>query len=138
MGTAKQPLPQEDPDAVLVDPPGAPEDPAPMAPGGPPSPAGGPCGAAEPEASDTRALIAPSRRGSRASEGPGPPDPPAPQPPWEEPPPSGAQAQPLPRDGPASMRRASSLHDMERFSCSAKGLFRERHGSEGSSSSSRC
>ncbi|CAL8368821.1 unnamed protein product [Arctogadus glacialis] len=115
MGTAKQPLPQEDPDAVLVDPPG-----------GPPSPAGGPCGAAEPEASDTRALIAPSRRGSWASEGPGPPDPP-----WEEPPPSGAQAQPLPRDGPASMRRASSLHDMERFSCSAKGLFRERHGSEG-------
>ncbi|XP_056436256.1 potassium voltage-gated channel subfamily H member 6-like [Gadus chalcogrammus] len=130
MGTAKQPLPQEDPDAVLVDPPGAPEDPAPVAPGGPPSPAGGPCGAAEPEASDTRALIAPSRRGSRASEGPGPPDPPTPQHPWEEPPPSGAQAQPLPRDGPASMRRASSLHDMERFSCSAKGLFRERHGSE--------
>ncbi|CAL8344184.1 unnamed protein product [Boreogadus saida] len=128
MGTAKQPLPQEDPDAVLVDPPGAPEDPA---PGGPPSPARGPCGAAEPEASDTSALIAPSRRGSRASEGPGPPDPPTPQPPWEEPPPSGAQAQPLPRDGPASMRRASSLHDMERFSCSAKGLFRERHGSEG-------
>ncbi|CAL8268642.1 unnamed protein product, partial [Lota lota] len=142
MGTTKQSLPQEDPDAVLVDSPRPPEGQDAVAPRSPPSPTKGSCGPAEPDANDTRALIGSSRRTSRASEGPRPREGPrpldhsSPKPPWEklhqgEEQSSGSLSHPVPRDSLGSVRRASSLHDMEGFSCNAKGLFRERHGSEG-------
>ncbi|KAJ3592696.1 hypothetical protein NHX12_007823 [Muraenolepis orangiensis] len=143
MGTSKQSLPQEDPDGVLVNPiPEAPEgrearDPA--SPGRSPSHGEGPL-----DADDTRALVSPSMgpgppdHSSWASAGPdGPPDRSSPERTWEtlllsrERPSSDSLSDLSPRDGVGSVRRASSLHDMEGFTHAAKDLMRKRHAGEG-------
>ncbi|KAG7269112.1 hypothetical protein CRUP_008413 [Coryphaenoides rupestris] len=140
MGASKQSLPQEDPDAVLVDspkPPPGDQDPGPLRSS--PSPTKGSCSPTDPDANDMRALIVSSRRSSQASAGPRPRplDHSSPKHRWEKLYQSGEQqssnslANIFPRDSLGSMRRASSVHDMEGFSCNSKGLFRDRHASEG-------
>ncbi|CAL8321436.1 unnamed protein product [Merluccius merluccius] len=137
MGTSKQSLPQEDPDAVLVDSSKPPEDRDSVPPRSSPSPTKGSCSPTDPDGNDTRALIGSSRRSSHAGVGAGPLDHSSPKHPWEklhqhgEQQSSNSLSNTFPRDSVGSMRRASSVHDMEGFSCNAKGLLRDRHASEG-------
>uniref|UniRef100_UPI003AAF5DB7 voltage-gated inwardly rectifying potassium channel KCNH7-like n=1 Tax=Centroberyx gerrardi TaxID=166262 RepID=UPI003AAF5DB7 len=133
MGTSKQSLPQEDPDAVMVDSPKENEDSVPLRSF--PSPTKGSCSPAE--ANDTHALIGSSHHSSQASVGPEPLDHSSPKHPWEklyqteQHQSSASLSNTFPRGSISSMRRASSVHDIEGFSSNSKSLFRDRHASEG-------
>ncbi|XP_056145773.1 potassium voltage-gated channel subfamily H member 7-like [Lampris incognitus] len=133
MGTSKQSLPQEDPDAVMVDSPKENEDSVPLRSF--PSPTKGSCSPTD--ANDTRALIGSSHHSSQASVGPEPLDHSSPKPPWEklyqtvQHQSSTSLSNTFPRGSISSMRRASSVHDIEGFSSNSKSLFRDRHASEG-------
>lgn len=133
MTTNKQSLPQEDPDAVTVDSPK--ESDGSVALQSFPSPTKNTCGSAE--ANDMHALIGSSHRSSQASVGHEPLEHSSLKDPWEK----LCQAEqqqsstPLsntfPRGSISSMRRASSVHDMEGFSSNPNNLFGDRHASEG-------
>ncbi|XP_068165359.1 potassium voltage-gated channel subfamily H member 7 isoform X2 [Antennarius striatus] len=144
LGISKQSLPQEDPDAVMVDSPRhsdgsvATRDYQLPATRESCSPS---------YANDTRALIGPSHCSTPVS---GPLDHSSPKGPWDRMHPDhpGAQTQSqedtltaapsIPgltptasKDSMSSIRRASSVHDMEGFGGNSKTVFRDRHASEG-------
>lgn len=132
MNTNKQSLPQEDPDAVMVDSPKENEDSVALQSF--PSPTKSICSPIEDN--DTHGLIGSSHRSSQASIGPEPLDHSSPKLPWEK----LYQTEPhrtcttlsntFPRGSINSMRRASSVHEIEGYS-NSKGIFRDRHTSEG-------
>ncbi|KAM4602032.1 voltage-gated inwardly rectifying potassium channel KCNH7-like [Polymixia lowei] len=146
LGISKQSLPQEDPDAVMVDSPRhsdgsvATRDYQLPATRESCSPS---------YANDTRALIGPSHCSTPVS---GPLDHSSPKGPWKRayPDPAGPRTQQrsradtlvtapsIPgltptasRESVCSIRRASSVHDIERFGSNSKMAFRDRHASEG-------
>ncbi|XP_047457799.1 potassium voltage-gated channel subfamily H member 7-like [Mugil cephalus] len=132
MNTNKQSLPQEDPDAVMVDSPK--DDVDSVALESFPSPTKSICSPIE--ANDTHALIGTSRHCSQASIGPEPVDHSSPKLPWEklyqtEPHQSSTSlSNTFPRGSINSMRRASSVHEIEGYSSNSKSIFRDRHTSE--------
>uniref|UniRef100_A0A3Q3MTG1 Potassium channel, voltage gated eag related subfamily H, member 7 n=1 Tax=Mastacembelus armatus TaxID=205130 RepID=A0A3Q3MTG1_9TELE len=135
LGISKQSLPQEDPDAVMVD-----------------SPRHSDCSVATRDyqlpttrescspsyANDTRALIGPSHCSTPVS---GPLDHSSPKGPWDRTYPDQDTLNAAPsipgltptasRESMCSIRRASSVHDMEGFGSNSKMAFRDRHASEG-------
>ncbi|KAF0026472.1 hypothetical protein F2P81_021209 [Scophthalmus maximus] len=129
----KQSLPQEDPDAVMVDSPKENEDSVALQTF--PSPTKSICSPIE--ANDTHALISSSHHSSQASVGPEPLDHSSPKLPWEKlyqtetHQSSSSLSNTFPRGSINSMRRASSVHEIETYSSNSKGLFRDRHTSEG-------
>ncbi|XP_042350596.1 potassium voltage-gated channel subfamily H member 7-like [Plectropomus leopardus] len=129
----KQSLPQEDPDAVMVDPPR--ENEGSVALQSFPSPTKSICSPIE--TNDTRGLIGSSHHSSQASIGPEPLDHSSPKLPWEklyqtEPhQSSNTLSNTFPRGSINSMRRASSVHEIEAYSSNSKSIFRDRHTSEG-------
>uniref|UniRef100_A0A3P8TKY9 Potassium voltage-gated channel subfamily H member 7 n=1 Tax=Amphiprion percula TaxID=161767 RepID=A0A3P8TKY9_AMPPE len=133
MNTNKQSLPQEDPDAVMVDSPKEDEDSVALESF--PSPTKSICSPIE--ANDTHALIGSSHHSSQGSIGPEPVDHSSPKLPWEklyhaEPHQSSTSlSNTFPRGSISSMRRASSVHEIEGYSSNSKSLFRDRHTSEG-------
>ncbi|XP_040912372.1 potassium voltage-gated channel subfamily H member 7-like [Toxotes jaculatrix] len=133
MNTNKQSLPQEDPDAVMVDSPKENEDSVALQ--NFPSPTKSICSPIE--ANDTHALIGSSHHSSQASIGPEPLDHSSPKLPWEklyqtEPHQSSTSlSNTFPRGSINSMRRASSVHEIEGYSSNSKSVFRDRHTSEG-------
>ncbi|XP_040004956.1 potassium voltage-gated channel subfamily H member 7-like isoform X2 [Xiphias gladius] len=133
MNTNKQSLPQEDPDAVMVDSPKDNEDS--MALQSFPSPTKSICSPIE--ANDTHALIGSSHHSSQGSIGLEPLDHSSPKLPWEklyqtEPHQSSTSlSNTFPRGSISSMRRASSVHEIEGYSSNSKGVFRDRHTTEG-------
>lgn len=133
MNTNKQSLPQEDPDAVMVDSPKENEDSVALQ--NFPSPTKSICSPIE--ANDTHGLISSSHHASQASVGPEPLDHSSPKLPWEklyqtEPHQSStALSNTFPRGSINSMRRASSVHEIEGYSSNSKSIFRDRHTSEG-------
>ncbi|XP_054888072.1 potassium voltage-gated channel subfamily H member 7-like [Poeciliopsis prolifica] len=133
MNTNKQSLPQEDPDAVMVDSPK--EDAVSVALESFPSPTKSICSPTE--ANDTRALISSSHHSSQASVGPEPLDHSSLKVPWDklyqtEPHQSSTSlSNTFPRGSTGSMRRASSIHEIEGYSSNSKSVFRDRHTSEG-------
>ncbi|XP_026151611.1 voltage-gated inwardly rectifying potassium channel KCNH7 isoform X2 [Mastacembelus armatus] len=133
MNTNKQSLPQEDPDAVMVDSPKENEDSVALQ--SIPSPTKSICSPIE--ANDTHALIGSSHHSSQASVGPEPIDHSSPKLPWEklyqtEPHQSSTSlSNTFPRGSISSMRRASSIHEIEGYSSNSKSVFRDRHTSEG-------
>uniref|UniRef100_A0A8C5FYD5 Potassium voltage-gated channel subfamily H member 7-like n=1 Tax=Gouania willdenowi TaxID=441366 RepID=A0A8C5FYD5_GOUWI len=147
LGISKQSLPQEDPDAVMVDSPRHSDGSVVTRDYQLPTTRES-CSPSY--ANDTRALIGPSHRSTPVS---GPLDHSSPKSPWE-------RIYPEQVDGPrtlrqsqedmlipapsipgltptasgesmCSIRRASSVHDMEGFGCNSKMTFRDRHASEG-------
>uniref|UniRef100_A0A3P8TU21 Potassium voltage-gated channel subfamily H member 7 n=1 Tax=Amphiprion percula TaxID=161767 RepID=A0A3P8TU21_AMPPE len=132
MNTNKQSLPQEDPDAVMVDSPKEDEDSVALESF--PSPTKSICSPIE--ANDTHALIGSSHHSSQGSIGPEPVDHSSPKLPWEklyhaEPHQSSTSlSNTFPRGSISSMRRASSVHEIEGYSSNSKSLFRDRHTSE--------
>ncbi|XP_067083954.1 potassium voltage-gated channel subfamily H member 7-like [Osmerus mordax] len=132
MGTSKQSLPQEDPDGVMVDSPKPPEDS--LALTSLPSPSKD----SPTDANDTHALISPSHHSSQASVT-APLDHSSPKHPWDrlyqteqhQSTTCLAATNAYPQGSIGSMRRASSVHDIEGFSSNSKALFRDRHQSEG-------
>ncbi|XP_044073635.1 potassium voltage-gated channel subfamily H member 7-like isoform X1 [Siniperca chuatsi] len=132
MNTNKQSLPQEDPDAVMVDSPKENEDSVALQNFS--SPTKSICSPIE--ANDTHGLIGSSHHTSQASIGPEPLDHSSPKLPWEklyqtEPhQASSTLSNTFPRGSINSMRRASSVHEIEGYSSNSKSLFRDRH-SEG-------
>ncbi|XP_008402246.1 voltage-gated inwardly rectifying potassium channel KCNH7 isoform X2 [Poecilia reticulata] len=133
MNTNKQSLPQEDPDAVMVDSPKEDEDSVALESF--PSPTKSICSPTE--ANDTRALISSSHHSSQASIGPEPLDHSSLKVPWDklyqtEPHQSSTSlSNTFPRGSTGSMRRASSIHEIEGYSSNSKSAFRDRHTSEG-------
>ncbi|XP_026232075.1 potassium voltage-gated channel subfamily H member 7 isoform X2 [Anabas testudineus] len=133
MNTNKQSLPQEDPDAVMVDSPKEIEDSVALQSF--PSPTKSICSPTE--ANDTHALIGSSHHSSQASVGPEPVDHSSPKLTWEklyqtEPHQSSTSlSNTFPRGSINSMRRASSVHEIEGYSSNSKSVFRDRHTSEG-------
>ncbi|MEQ2179833.1 hypothetical protein GOODEAATRI_029228 [Goodea atripinnis] len=133
MNTNKQSLPQEDPDAVMVDSPKEDEDSVALQSF--PSPTKSICSPTE--ANDTRALISSSHHSSQASIGPEPLDHSSLKVPWDklyqtEPQQSSTSlSNTFPRGSTSSMRRASSIHEIEGYSSNSKNVFRDRHTSEG-------
>lgn len=131
MNTNKQSLPQEDPDAVMVDSPKENEDSVALQSF--PSPTKSICSPIE--TNDTHALIGSSHHSSQASMGPEPLDHSSPKLPWEklyQPDPSSTSlSNTFPRGSINSMRRASSVHEIEGYSSNSKSIFRDRHTSEG-------
>ncbi|XP_029315411.1 voltage-gated inwardly rectifying potassium channel KCNH7 [Cottoperca gobio] len=129
----KQSLPQEDPDAVTVDPPK--ENEGSMALQSIPSPTKSICSPIE--TNDKRGLIGSSHHSSQASVGPEPIDHSSPKLLWEklyqtEPHQSSTTlSNTFPRGSFNSMRRASSVHEIEAYSSNSKSLFRDRPTSEG-------
>ncbi|KAK2839745.1 hypothetical protein Q5P01_013485 [Channa striata] len=132
MNTNKQSLPQEDPDAVMVESPKENEDLVALQ--SLPSPAKSVCSPAE--ANDTHALIGSSHHSSQVSIGPEPIDHSSPKLPWEklyqtDPHQSSTSlSNTFPRGSISSMRRASSVHEIEGYSSNSKSVFRDRHTSE--------
>ncbi|XP_068184495.1 potassium voltage-gated channel subfamily H member 7-like [Antennarius striatus] len=132
MNTNKQSLPQEDPDAVMVDSPKENEDSVALQSF--PSPTKSICSPVEDN--DKHRLISSSHHSSHASVGPEPLNHSSPKLPWE----NLYQTEPqqtsttlsntFPRGSMNSMRRASSVHEIEGYS-NSKGVFRDRHTSEG-------
>ncbi|GLD52081.1 potassium voltage-gated channel subfamily H member 7 isoform X1 [Lates japonicus] len=133
MNTNKQSLPQEDPDAVMVDSPKENEDSVALQSF--PSPTKSICSPIE--ANDTHALIGSSHHSSQASISPEPLDHSSPKLPWEklyqtEPHQSSTSlSNTFPRGSINSMRRASSVHEIETYSSNSKNVFRDRQTSEG-------
>lgn len=132
MNTNKQSLPQEDPDAVMVDSPKENEDSVALQSF--PSPTKSICSPIEDN--DTHGLIGSSHHSSQASIGPEPLDHSSPKLPWEKLYHTEPQQTPstlsntFPRGSINSMRRASSVHEIEGYS-NSKGVFGDRHTSEG-------
>ncbi|KAF7215919.1 potassium voltage-gated channel subfamily H member 7 [Nothobranchius furzeri] len=133
MNTNKQSLPQEDPDAVMVESPKEDEDSVALESF--PSPTKSVC--SPNEANDMRALIGSSHHSSQASIGPEPLDHSSLKVPWEklyqtEPQQSSSSlSNTFPRGSTSSMRRASSIHEIEGYSCNSKSVFRDRQTTEG-------
>ncbi|XP_068560115.1 potassium voltage-gated channel subfamily H member 7 [Cebidichthys violaceus] len=129
----KQSLPQEDPDAVMVDPPK--ENEGSVALRSFPSPTKSICSPIE--TNDTHGLIGSSHHSSQASVGPEPLGHSSPKHLWEklyqtEPHQSSTTlSNTFPRGSINSMRRASSVHEMEVYSSNSKSIFKDRHTSEG-------
>ncbi|KAE8299360.1 Potassium voltage-gated channel subfamily H member 7 [Larimichthys crocea] len=129
MNTNKQSLPQEDPDAVMVDSPKENEDSVALQ--NFPSPTKSLCSPIE--ANDTHGLICSSHHSSQASIGPEPVDHSSPKLPWEKlyqtelHQTTTTLSNTFPRGSINSMRRASSVHEIEGYSNST---FRDRHTSE--------
>ncbi|KAG7466900.1 hypothetical protein MATL_G00147270 [Megalops atlanticus] len=129
LGASKQSLPQEDPDAVMVDTPQRSDDSAAMQDYR--SPTKESCSPSA--ADDTRALI--GCRCATPISTSGPLDHSSPKRQWDRLYPNQHQsttclAQTASHDSICSMRRASSVQDMEGFSSNSKGVFRDRHASE--------
>ncbi|XP_070694473.1 voltage-gated inwardly rectifying potassium channel KCNH7-like [Pempheris klunzingeri] len=133
MNTNKQSLPQEDPDAVMVDSPKENEDSVALQ--NFPSPTKSICSPIE--ANDTHGLIGSSHHSSQASIGPVPLDHSSPKLPWEklyqtEPhQSSNTLSNTFPRGSINSMRRASSVHEIEGYSSNSKSIYRDRLSNEG-------
>ncbi|XP_019723774.1 voltage-gated inwardly rectifying potassium channel KCNH7 isoform X2 [Hippocampus comes] len=133
MNTNKQSLPQEDPDAVMVDSPKDNEDSVALQSF--PSPTKSMCSPIE--ANDTHALISSSHHSSQASVAPEPLDHSSPKLLWEKiyqtevHQSSTSLSNTFPRGSVTSMRRASSVHEIEGYSSSSKSIFRDRHTNEG-------
>lgn len=146
LGISKQSLPQEDPDAVMVDSPRHSDGSVATRDYQLPTTRES-CSPSY--ANDTRALIGPSHCSTPVS---GPLDHSSPKGPWNRIYPDQAVAQTpqqsqedtlvaapsIPgltptasRESVCSIRRASSVHDMEGFGSSSKVVFRDRHASEG-------
>nr|XP_040056597.1 potassium voltage-gated channel subfamily H member 7-like isoform X2 [Gasterosteus aculeatus aculeatus] len=129
----KQSLPQEDPDVVMVDPPK--ENEGSVALPSFPSPTKSICSPIEID--DTHGLIGSSRRSSQASVGPEPLGHSSPKHLWDklyqtEPQQSSTTlSNTFPRGSTNSMRRASSVHEMEAYSSNSKSVFKDGHTSEG-------
>ncbi|XP_041834267.1 potassium voltage-gated channel subfamily H member 7 isoform X2 [Melanotaenia boesemani] len=143
LGISKQSLPQEDPDAVMVDSPHHSDSSVVTHDYQLPTTRES-CSPSY--ANDTRALIGPSHCSTPVS---GPLDHSSPKGPWDRTNPDQAVAQTqqqedtlnaapsIPgltptasRESVASIRRASSVHDMEGFGSKSKMVFRDRHASE--------
>lgn len=133
MNTNKQSLPQEDPDAVMVDSPKENDDSVALKSF--PSPSKSICSPIE--ANDTHALISSSRHSSQASISLEPLNHSSPKLPWEKlyqtevQQSSSSLSNTFLRGSINSMRRASSVHDIEGYSSNTKGAFRDRNTSEG-------
>ncbi|XP_024863446.1 potassium voltage-gated channel subfamily H member 7 [Kryptolebias marmoratus] len=133
INTNKQSLPQEDPDAVTVDSPKEDEDSVALESF--PSPTKSICSPTE--ANDTRALIGSSHHSSQASIGPEPLDHSSLKLPWDklyqtEPHQSSSSlSNTFPRGSTSSMRRASSIHEIEGYSSNSKSILRDRQTTEG-------
>lgn len=134
MNTNKQSLPQEDPDAVMVDLPKENENSVALQSF--PSPTKSICSPIV--ANDTHALIGSSHHSSQASvPGPEPLDHSSPKLHWDklyqtEPHQSSTSlSNTFPRGSISSIRRASSVHEIEGYSCNSKNALRDRHTSEG-------
>ncbi|XP_041637644.1 potassium voltage-gated channel subfamily H member 7 isoform X4 [Cheilinus undulatus] len=146
LGISKQSLPQEDPDAVMVDSPRHSDGSVATRDYQLPNTRES-CSPSY--ANDTRALIAPSHCSTPVS---GPLDHSSPKGPWDRTYPEQATAPTsqqsredtliaapsIPgltptasRESVCSIRRASSVHDMEGFGSNSKMAFRDRHASEG-------
>nr|XP_020441741.1 potassium voltage-gated channel subfamily H member 7-like isoform X3 [Monopterus albus] len=146
LGISKQSLPQEDPDAVMVDSPHHSDGSVATRDYQLPTTRES-CSPSY--ANDTRALIGPSHSSTPVS---GPLDHSSPKGPWDRTLPDQAIAQTqhqsqedtptaapsIPgltptasRERMCSIRRASSVHDMEGFGSNSKVAFRDRHASEG-------
>uniref|UniRef100_A0A3P8R7L3 Cyclic nucleotide-binding domain-containing protein n=1 Tax=Astatotilapia calliptera TaxID=8154 RepID=A0A3P8R7L3_ASTCA len=146
LGISKQSLPQEDPDAVMVDSPRYSDGSVATRDYQLPTTRES-CSPSY--ANDTRALIGPSHCSTPVSE---PLDHSSPKGPWDRMYPDQAVAQTknqsqeetliaapsIPgltptasRESMCSIRRASSVHDMEGFGSNSKMVFRDRHASEG-------
>ncbi|KAM8855202.1 voltage-gated inwardly rectifying potassium channel KCNH7 [Spinachia spinachia] len=129
----KQSLPQEDPDVVMVDPPK--ENEGSVALQSFPSPTKSIFSPIEMD--DTHGLIASSRHSSQASVGPEPLGHSSPKHLWDklyqtEPHQSSTTlSNTFPRGSTNSMRRASSVHEMEAYSSNSKSVFKDRHTTEG-------
>ncbi|XP_031714287.1 voltage-gated inwardly rectifying potassium channel KCNH7 isoform X1 [Anarrhichthys ocellatus] len=129
----KQSLPQEDPDAVMVDPPK--ENEGSVALRSFPSPTKSICSPIE--TNDTHGLIGSSHHSSQASVGPEPLGHSSPKHIWEKLYQTGPHqssttlSNTFPRGSINSMRRASSVHEMEVYSSNSKSLFKDRHTSDG-------
>lgn len=132
MNTNKQSLPQEDPDAVMVDSPKENEDSVALQSF--PSPTKSIC--TPTEDNDLHGLISSSHHSSQASISPEPVDHSSPKLPWEKlymteaHQTSSTLSNTFPRGSINSMRRASSVHEIEGYS-NSKNIFRDRHTSEG-------
>lgn len=146
LGISKQSLPQEDPDAVMVDSPRHSDGSVATRDYQLPTTRES-CSPSY--ANDTRALIGPSHCSTPVS---GPLDHSSPKGPWDRTYPDQAATQgqhqsqedtlfaapSIPgltptasRESVCSIRRASSVHDMEGFGSNSKAAFRDRHASEG-------
>uniref|UniRef100_A0A3Q0SUV9 Potassium voltage-gated channel subfamily H member 7 n=1 Tax=Amphilophus citrinellus TaxID=61819 RepID=A0A3Q0SUV9_AMPCI len=129
---SKQSLPQEDPDAVMVDSPRYSDGSVATRDYQLPTTRES-CSPSY--ANDTRALIGPSHCSTPVS---GPLDHSSPKSPWDRMYPDQATAQTqnqsltptASRESVCSIRRASSVHDMEGFGSNSKMVFRDRHASE--------
>uniref|UniRef100_A0A674MDF7 Potassium voltage-gated channel subfamily H member 7 n=1 Tax=Takifugu rubripes TaxID=31033 RepID=A0A674MDF7_TAKRU len=132
LGISKQSLPQEDPDAVMVDSPHHSDGSVATHDYQLPTTRES-CSPSY--ANDTRALIAPTHYSAPIS---GPLDHSSPKSPWDRIYPDEAVAQTqhqsltptASRESVCSIRRASSVHDMEGFGSNSKMVFRDRHASE--------
>lgn len=127
----KQSLPQEDPDAVVVDSSKRSDDS--MAMKHFKSPTKESCSPSE--ADDTKALIQPSTRSPLVNIS-GPLDHSSPKRQWDQLYPdmlhsSSALTHAQSKDSICSIRRASSVHNIEGFAIHPKNVFRDRHASEG-------
>uniref|UniRef100_A0A3Q3JZF0 Cyclic nucleotide-binding domain-containing protein n=1 Tax=Monopterus albus TaxID=43700 RepID=A0A3Q3JZF0_MONAL len=135
MNINKQSLLQEDPDAVMVDLPK--ENEVSVALQNFPSPTK--TTGSHIEANDTHPPIGSRHHSSKASIGPEPIDHSSPKLPWEklyqgEPPQSSTSlSNTFPRGSINSMRRASSVHEIEGYSSNSKSVFKDRQTSEGMS-----
>nr|XP_020450382.1 potassium voltage-gated channel subfamily H member 7 [Monopterus albus] len=133
MNINKQSLLQEDPDAVMVDLPK--ENEVSVALQNFPSPTK--TTGSHIEANDTHPPIGSRHHSSKASIGPEPIDHSSPKLPWEklyqgEPPQSSTSlSNTFPRGSINSMRRASSVHEIEGYSSNSKSVFKDRQTSEG-------
>uniref|UniRef100_A0A8C6TM76 Potassium channel, voltage gated eag related subfamily H, member 7 n=1 Tax=Neogobius melanostomus TaxID=47308 RepID=A0A8C6TM76_9GOBI len=133
LGISKQSLPQEDPDAVMVDSPQHSDGSVVTRDYQLPTTRES-CSPSY--ANDTRALIAPSHCSTPVS---GPLDHSSPKSPWdriypeqEAPTQANSLTPTASRESVCSLRRASSVHNMEGFDSNApKMVFRDRHASEG-------
>ncbi|XP_066544044.1 potassium channel, voltage gated eag related subfamily H, member 7b [Amia ocellicauda] len=130
LGASKQSLPQEDPDAVMIDSPKQSDDSVAMKQFK--SPTKEICSPSD--ADDTKALIGSSPCPQLVNVS-GPLDHSSPKRQWDRlypdmPQSSTCLARARSRESICSMRRASSVHDIEGFSSNSKNVFRDRHASE--------
>ncbi|KAG2458942.1 KCNH7 protein, partial [Polypterus senegalus] len=131
LGTAKQSLPQEDPDAVMVDAPKQSDDSVAMKHFKTPTKES--CSPSD--ADDTKALIGSSPCPALVNIS-GPLDHSSPKQQWDKLYPDMLESRAClsharSKESICSMRRASSVHDIEGFRVNAKSVFRDRHASEG-------
>ncbi|XP_015214404.1 potassium voltage-gated channel subfamily H member 7 isoform X3 [Lepisosteus oculatus] len=130
LGASKQSLPQEDPDAVMIDSPKQSDDSVAMKHFKLPTKES--CSPSDAE--DTKALIGSSQCPPLVNVS-GPLDHSSPKRQWDRLYPDMLQsttclAHTRSKESICSMRRASSVHDIEGFSSNTKNVFRDRHASE--------